>query len=144
MADISRRPTHSLWVHASRSEGRALKDTKSGKLRRVPLTDEALAIAKRQSAGKQVDALVFTGPRGGMISRQRVIDGAHWGLLGRGRTFHDLRHTAACFWLEAGTSLATVSAWLGHADVTTTARYLHYIGHSVDMVALDKLNAYST
>jgi integrase len=39
--------------------------------------------------------------------------------------FHDLRHEAGSRKLEAGFGLHEVSAFLGHADVTTTARYLN-------------------
>lgn len=41
---------------------------------------------------------------------------------------HDLRHTAASWWLSEGVPLVTVSALLGHEDVATTARiYAHLI-----------------
>lgn len=44
-------------------------------------------------------------------------------------TFHDLRHTAASIWFEAGVNIVTVSRNLGHGDVATTARvYAHMIG----------------
>jgi integrase len=39
--------------------------------------------------------------------------------------FHDLRHEAGSRKLETGWPLHAVSAWLGHANVTTTARYLN-------------------
>jgi len=39
--------------------------------------------------------------------------------------FHDLRHEAGSRKLEAGWPLHAVSAFLGHANVTTTARYLN-------------------
>ena len=39
-------------------------------------------------------------------------------------SLHDLRHACASHWLEAGYRLAQISAWLGHADITTTLRYL--------------------
>jgi integrase len=39
--------------------------------------------------------------------------------------FHDLRHEAGSRKLEAGWPLHAVSAFLGHASVTTTARYLN-------------------
>jgi integrase len=40
--------------------------------------------------------------------------------------FHDLRHTAGSWWIEAGLSLETVSARLGHADINFTRRtYIH-------------------
>ncbi len=38
---------------------------------------------------------------------------------------HHLRHEAGSRKLEAGWPLHAVSVWLGHADVTTTARYLN-------------------
>lgn len=42
-------------------------------------------------------------------------------------TFHDLRHTAASWWLAAGATLATVRDLLGHSTVAVTSRYLHLI-----------------
>ncbi|WFF10115.1 site-specific integrase [Micromonospora sp. WMMD1076] len=42
--------------------------------------------------------------------------------------FHDLRHTAGSWWIEAGVSLETVSARLGHADINFTRRtYIHQL-----------------
>jgi site-specific recombinase XerD len=38
---------------------------------------------------------------------------------------HDLRHEAGSRKLEAGWPLHAVSAFLGHANITTTARYLN-------------------
>jgi hypothetical protein len=35
---------------------------------------------------------------------------------------------------------STVQAWLGHAGLTTTQRYLHYLGTSADETALHRLN----
>ena len=57
-----------------------------------------------------------------------------------GRRLHDLRHTAACLWLNRGVDLSTVSAWLGHASISTTNRYLHYLGTSADSAGLERLN----
>jgi integrase len=39
--------------------------------------------------------------------------------------FHDLRHTAASWWLATGASLATVRDLLGHSTIAVTSRYLH-------------------
>lgn len=57
-----------------------------------------------------------------------------------GRRLHDLRRTGACLWLARGVDLSTVSAWLGHASITTTNRYLHYLGTSADTAGLERLN----
>jgi integrase len=40
-------------------------------------------------------------------------------------TFHDLRHTAASWWLATGASPAMVRDLLGHANLAVTSRYLH-------------------
>ncbi|HKP85557.1 MAG TPA: site-specific integrase, partial [Blastocatellia bacterium] len=39
--------------------------------------------------------------------------------------FHDLRHTAATRWAEAGAQISTIAELLGHADLRMTARYTH-------------------
>lgn len=39
--------------------------------------------------------------------------------------FHDLRHTAGTWQLEDGANLEAIRRFLGHENVTTTARYLH-------------------
>jgi integrase len=47
--------------------------------------------------------------------------------------FHDLRHTAGSWWIEAGISLETVSARLGHADINFTRRtYIHQLHTRVE------------
>jgi integrase len=38
--------------------------------------------------------------------------------------FHDLRREAACRWFEAGVPLHHIRDLLGHADISTTSRYL--------------------
>jgi hypothetical protein len=39
--------------------------------------------------------------------------------------FHDLRHTFGSLAVDGGDSLVQVQAWMGHADIGTTMRYLH-------------------
>jgi hypothetical protein len=61
-------------------------------------------------------------------------------VVGRGRTLHDLRHTAACEWITQGVPLTTVQAWLGHSSIEITSRYLHHLGDFADRAALQLLN----
>jgi integrase len=49
--------------------------------------------------------------------------------------FHDLRHEAAPRNVEAGYPMHVVSLWLGHTNLTTTARYLE-----ADVAQLHPLN----
>lgn len=38
---------------------------------------------------------------------------------------YDLRHTIATRWVEAGTDLPTVAAWLGHSSLASIMKYVH-------------------
>ena len=46
--------------------------------------------------------------------------------LDRGFRFHDLRHTFGTSMASAGEPVTTIHAWLGHGDLNTTQRYMHY------------------
>lgn len=54
------------------------------------------------------------------------------------RKFHSLRHTSATLLLYNGTDLKTVQERLGHADFTTTNKYLHLV-EQADADAVDSL-----
>jgi integrase len=41
--------------------------------------------------------------------------------------FHDLRHTFGTQCAAKGIDLRRIQAWMGHADIQTTMRYLHYV-----------------
>lgn len=122
--------------------------TKGGRVRSVPLLDEARAAltAWRRARPGVGSALVFPGPTGGCWHREydagwadtkagkgaaaRVTLGwkATIGIRRRVR-FHDLRHTCGSHlvmgtWGQAWT-LMEVRDWLGHASIVTTERYAH-------------------
>lgn len=46
------------------------------------------------------------------------------------RKFHSLRHTSATLLLYGGASIRQVQGRLGHGDVSTTNKYLHYIAEA--------------
>lgn len=113
---------------------------KGGKVRVCPLlatTAELLRIYLRQERGKarpgSEECLFltrlgrgFTRPglwkllHGYFVRAARVIPS----LTHKRLSPHSLRHTAACHLLRAGVDITVIKGWLGHADVSTTSRYL--------------------
>lgn len=140
VADFVRVPTPMLRVNKNQPEGAALKQPKSGKSRQVGISNDVLSIIEEFAAGKGPDDLLFTAPGGGQLWRTAFVRQTDWASLGRGRTLHDLRHTAACLWLINHVPLGTVQAWLGHSSIIMTSRYLHHIGDTADRAALSMLN----
>lgn len=138
--DMQELPTPALHVRRSQTEGKKVKVTKGKKSRRVPLADLAFQAVRRLASGKAPNDLLVTGARGGQLWRGCFTRVTGWESLTTIR-LHDLRHTAACIRLARGMDLSTVSAWLGHASVTTTDRYLHHLGNSADAAGLALLNA---
>lgn len=140
VADFAEVPVPRLVVRRAQPEGIGTKRPKSNKSRHVPLVDAVLPLVREMAAGKGPDDLLVTTEKGARLYATAFKNSTRWAETGRGRRLHDLRHTAACLWLEAGVSPTTVQAWLGHADLTTTQRYLHYLGTSADETALHRLN----
>jgi integrase len=117
--------------------GGALTSPKSGKVRSVPMApDVAQELAKLASRELFVspDDLVFPGEAGGYLDgsalRRRYTTAlAKAGL--RPLRFHDLRHTFGTRMI-AKADIRRVQEWMGHADIQTTMRYLHYAPRDED------------
>jgi integrase len=123
-------------VRASYAAGE-LTTPKSGKVRSVPLAPEvanALARLGQRPNWTSDDDLVFPGEAGdyldGSALRRRYA--AALGRAGlRPLRFHDLRHTFGTRMI-AKADIRRVQEWMGHADVQTTMRYLHYAPRAED------------
>jgi integrase len=88
--------------------------TKSRRVRRVPLAPELLAEV-RSHVGRLVPFAVGSPGSFTQAVRQRSeVAGFH---------VHQMRHTFACQWLERGGNLAALQQVLGHASIETTQRY---------------------
>ena len=123
-------------VRASYADG-ALTTPKSGKVRSVPLAPEVatvLAALGQRGAWTDEDHLVFVGPGGSFMDgrglRRRYQTAIKRAGL-RPLRFHDLRHTFGTRMIGKA-DIRRVQEWMGHADIQTTMKYLHYVPREDD------------
>ena len=125
-----------LRVRASYAGG-ALTSPKSGKVRSVPLAPEvAEALARLSGRGwfTGEDDLVFPGETGDYLDGSALRRRYNLALRRAGLRplrFHDLRHTFGTR-VIAKVDIRRVQEWMGHADVQTTMRYLHFVPRAED------------
>jgi integrase len=122
-----------IRVRASYSAG-ALTTPKSGKLRSVPMAPQVAETLARLGHTATDDGLVFLGEGGGYLDgsalrRRYKLALERAGL--RSLRFHDLRHTFGTRAISKA-DILRVKEWMGHADVATTMRYLHYVPRPED------------
>ena len=144
-----------ILVRASFTHGRE-GTPKSGKMRSVPLIDQAAAaldaLSRRDEFTRPGD-LVFCTELGEPISDDRLRERFYVALEKAGlaekragedpMTFHDLRHTFGTLAVQAW-PLTDVQAYLGHADVQTTMIYVHHQSKAGAANELSQLVARST
>jgi integrase len=107
------------WGEMVRTQARDVQDgmlvvgeTKSGKVRRVPLPPDLLAEI-RQRVGRLLPMRNSSGFTR-QVRRYSGVERFHP---------HQLRHTFACRWLERTHDLAALQQVLGHSSIVTTQRY---------------------
>ena len=103
---------------------------KGGKDRYVPLEQDALDLLRAWWHSAHPRLWLFAGRDASLpitdatVQRWYQAARADAGITKRGG-IHTLRHCYATHLLEAGADLYSLSQWLGHRHVSTTARYLH-------------------
>ncbi len=109
-------------------------DSKSGKPRHVPLTDEGVALFDELTAGKVADAEIFTRadsePWSAGQQKRRMADACTRAKIEPGVGFHVLRHSYASVLVKRGVSLQIVATLLGHADTRTTEKHYAHLAPS--------------
>ena len=128
--------SHAIRVRASYAGGQ-LTTPKSGKVRSVPMApDVASALARLGQREEHVggDDFVFAGDHGlpldgSALSKRydRALEAAGVRRL----RFHDLRHTFGTTMIRRA-DILKVKTWMGHADIQTTMKYLHYQSQAED------------
>jgi integrase len=124
--------------------------TKGKSARSVPMTThvaKALEDLSRRDEHTGRNDYVFT-LDGGFVGDRWLRDGLYDAMkkakVDRDRdhakpfTFHDLRHTFGTIAVQAF-PVPTVQAWMGHADITTTMRYVHHVPQTDAAAKLSKL-----
>ncbi len=101
-------------------------NSKSQRVRHVPLNDMVLGVLAKAMAGGVGRPRVFTYADGTNVKSIRTVFAKAVKAAGlTGFRFHDLRHTFASRLVSRGADLNTVRELLGHRDFTTTLRYAH-------------------
>jgi integrase len=141
-------------LHVQRNYVEGEEDTpKSHRRRTLPLSDQAvfaLDILSRREQSTGLDDLVFCDGFGEHLDDNLVRDEFYAALVRAGLghlrytgppseqtpkgvkredaiVFHDLRHTFGTQCAAKGIDLRKIQAWMRHADIQTTMRYLHYV-----------------
>jgi integrase len=112
---------------------RSLTTPKSGKGRSVPMAPAvAEALAKLADRGEFTgdDDLVFVGMTGDYLDASALYRRYKAALKRAGLRnlrFHDLRHTFGTQVIgNPNVSILQLKEWMGHADIDTTMKYLHF------------------
>jgi len=122
---------HKLIVSRTLSADVEADSPKGGRFREVPLPDQAAAALDRLSRRPDYtgpDEYVFCNRFGRRLDPsalrrryERARDAARLPPL----RFHDLRHTYGSLLVAGGIDLVSVKSAMGHANMSTTERYLH-------------------
>ena len=115
--------------------GGHLTTPKSGKVRSVPMApDVARASPSSATATFHRRRRPRLRRRGRRLPRRRALCGRYRRALVRADLralrFHDLRHTFGTMIAKA--DVRRVQEWMGHADIQTTMKYLHYAPRAED------------
>jgi integrase len=129
-------PASAIRVRGSYAGGQ-LTTPKSGKVRSVPLAPEVaetLAQIGQREHFTGDDELVFPGVAGDYLDGSALRRRYQQTLVRAGLRplrFHDLRHTFGTRVIQEA-DIRRVQEWMGHADIQTTMRYLHYAPRQED------------
>jgi integrase len=121
---------HAITVARAMSLG-VESSPKSGRVRRIPLPDQAAVALDRLSRrehfttpGDRVFCNVLGRALDGSAVRKRFKRARDAAGL-RPLRFHDLRHTYGSLLAAGGVDLVAIQAAMGHSALVTTSRYLH-------------------
>ena len=110
-------------------------ESKGGKPRRVPLTDEGKRLLESLTADKAPDAVVLTKADGSAWRANdqttRIREACAAANIKPAINFHAIRHTFASLLTEAGTPLAFVAECLGHRDTRMVSKHYAHLAPNI-------------
>jgi integrase len=108
-----------------------VRESKSGKPRHVPLSEEGKEFFEELIAGKAGTDVILTKKDGATWGRNHAVrplaEACEQAKIRPAISFHELRHTYASLLAQAGADLLTISKLLGHADTRITARHYAHL-----------------
>ena len=110
-------------------------DSKNGKTRLVPLSDEIRLLLHRYFLVYKPNEWLFEGERRlaySVSSAQLLIKT----YIGADFHFHQLRHTCATYLLDNGCDLRKIQVLLGHSQIESTAIYTHVSTRLLQTISL--------
>ena len=120
-------------IHVRRALARGqIEAPKSGKVRSVPMVAEVAQVLARlghRELWTEDADFVFVSPTGHYIDYSTTIKAYKKALDRAGLRrvkFHGLRHSFGTLAVQAF-PLSDVQAWMGHAEIQTTMRYVHHV-----------------
>lgn len=125
-----------------RSKTLLVAESKSGKPRRVPLTDAGVALFEDETAGKPENEPLFARTDGSRWYRMAMVRAMRSACIAAKvtppATFHTLRHTYASHLVQESVPLLFVASALGHSDTRMVKK--HY-GHLAPSQVADMIRA---
>ena len=110
-------------------------ESKSGKPRRVPLTDEGRRLLESLTAGLTPDEIILKKADGTVWKKndqfERIRETCAAARIAPSITFHAIRHTTASLLVEKGVPLAFVAEMLGHTDTRMVSKHYAHLARSV-------------
>lgn len=135
----------SIRVHKNYVLGEFDRPKSKTSFRVVPMADQVARALERYyqaCGGPPEHALVFGDPAprkgavGGPLDKAALLRRFRKALraaqLDETHRFHDLRHTFGTQMAAQGVPMRTLQEWMGHRDIKTTERYVHYAPRTGD------------
>lgn len=127
------------WADLDRARGIIhIKSAKGRKDRIIPLGADLILLLEQYARTYPRGEYVFVGQNGEKYSSQSCNKLVKRHIHPRA-TVHTLRHSCATYLHELGTDIATLSKFLGHANIRTTMVYTHVSNNVIKNLPLENL-----